>query len=984
MPQFSNPNQPDPSDPATSRFSTPDANLEAGLAALEHQKYDEAIAHLESVYQNAERKSVRLKAQMALVKAYEGNGEFHHALMRCQALLTSSNAAVRQWAEQAMGVLEKRHTHRPDDVRSKADHSLEDAVPDPRQQQLARSPFTTEASTLVDPLAIENGDENADAAIDPSPAFELGQAELNLAPPQPHLKPNPTGFIPFESGLDAPQELSNQPDPTPTLPTFDDVPRDPTGFVPAHESGALRESESTPSFNPTDPEDSQNPVDSEDPDDFAENPFSLLFEDGDESSAGAPQGEASLSTVSKNTDVDIVVDAGEEHDPPNSLDVERSPSPSESSSPAAASPVAAAAIDPELAASLTISKPRLGRGTSGLRRSTKPSSGVPLTTMSPERARQWKPLPATRRIEFGLSYAWTAIALVTLLSLLVRIALATANPLWWRIGRLVTLPRWYFLETHPTWVVIIALVVMLGTSQWVLQALLGRFYGAKPLPERELERRSPEAVRMMKRVCKQDGVPVPKLSVVPTQAPLILSYGLLPRASRIVVSQGALTQLNDEELAVLYAAELGHIRQRDGVLLMLVMVIVQIPFLLYRASATWGDRQRNAILRGLATVVASIAYGLVWMFRWPGLWLSRTRQYQGDRHAVSMTGNPNGLVLALTKVTTGIAQDIERQRSTDFLLSGMDLLLPISAQQALPFGSAYARHSTLSSDGAGQDDTPVSGANLLPFLLAWDVHNPHCRWLSINNSHPLLGDRIHTLNRYAQQFRLRPTIPLPPLSAIKSVDAPQPFWLQIAPYISAPIGMGLAIALWLVGAIADMANIDQLEWLWKDMSLLVGCIAMGVSFGILMRINRFFPDISVMQAKSDGHLTALLQDARTIPLNATPVAFEGRLLGRSGISNRLGQDLMLRTDRGTLKLHWMSPIGPLGNMILGNPHPTTLIGRSVTVTGWFRRGATPWIDVEKIRADGRTLTQSSHPLWSTLLAVVAMLWGAYVIYRGTL
>jgi len=521
-------------------------------------------------------------------------------------------------------------------------------------------------------------------------------------------------------------------------------------------------------------------------------------------------------------------------------------------------------------------------------------------------------------------------------------------------------------------------VVVLITSQWLLRFILGRFYGVQPLPERELERRSPESVRLLKRVCQQQGISVPPVGLLPGQAPVIMSYGLLPRLSRLVVSQGLLTQLSDDEIAALVGAELGHVRQRDTLPLMVVVVIAQIPFLIYRAVSSWGDRPRNPFLRGIALLVSSTAYGFFWLLRWPGLWLSRTRQFQGDRHAVSFTGNPNGLALALTKTATGMAQDIERQKSTAYVLSGLEMLMPISAQQAIALGSLYGR----------SQQTPQGQSNPVQFssLLTWDLRNPYRQWLSIPNSHPVLGDRIKTLDQYTQQFRLRPSIPLASrtTSPSHSSGKSQPFWLQIAPYIGAPVGMGLAIALWLLGGVARMANIDSLEWLWKDMSLLYGCMAMGFSFGTLTRVNPFFPEINLPQAKTEADLPALFQDAKAIPLDSVPVQLEGRLLGRSDTSNGLSQDLMLRTRTGTVKLHCTSPIGPLGNLIIGKTRPQQLIGRSVTITGWFRRGATVWVDVEKIRADGRTLVHSSHPLWSTLLAMAATIWGAYVIYRGTL
>jgi Zn-dependent protease with chaperone function len=951
MPHFSDPNQRDSSTPPNPQANATESQLsesqlKAGLAALDQSRYTEAIAHLEAAYQSADRRSVRLKAQMALVKAYERAGEFEQALVRCEVLLNSPSQSVREWAQQAMDVLEKRHGELFEDgaVAGVAeDRNGLTKEPDERQQRLSRSPFQTDASTLVDhPFLTDAGDlERGDLAErDDLKRADLESGDLSNAPTV--RSSDPTGFVPLVSPSGEDNETSAERFPTEL--DEPDLTPPPINTSPVFEASQDQERDNPFSFDEL--------LDNSDGQPDEQSDVSLLESD--------PQSVPQPPPSPHNTDFNTTVG--------NPVRSTRTPP-------------SATVIDPELAASLNISKPRSSRRKPGKLGST----GIPSVGKAPERAKQWTPLKPSRQLTFWLSYGWTAIALVTLLSLLTQIALDTALPLWRQVRRIIPLPRWYFLETHTTWVIIIALVVLFVLSQWLLRFMLGRFYGVTPLPERELERRSPETLRIIKRVCKQHGFPMPKLGLHPNSAPFMLSYGLLPRTSRIVVSQGLLTQLSDDEIAALYGAELGHIRQRDGLPLMLVVVVAQIPFLIYRASAAWGDRRRNAFCRGIATAIASIAYSFFWMFRWPGLWLSRTRLYQGDRHSVSTTGNPNGLALALTKVATGMAQDIERHRSTDFILSGMEMLMPISPQQALTLGSVYAHAQHPHPQDTSTDDAAVTNAHTLPFLLAWDVHNPHRQGLLINNSHPLLGDRIKTLNQYAQQFRLHPAIVLPSRSALPDSHAkPQPFWIQAAPYLGAPGGMVLAIALWLVGGIAGVANIDELEWLWKDTSLLFGLTAIGFSFGTLLRLNQFFPEISSPDARTDPMLPTLLQAPSTIPLDSIPIHLEGRLLGRSGISNGMEQDLMLRTRTGTLKLHWMSALGPFGNLILGKNPPASLIGRSVTVTGWFRRGATPWVDAEKIRVDGRTLAQSSHPLWSPLLAIMATLLAVYVIYQGSL
>lgn len=59
-----------------------------------------------------------------------------------------------------------------------------------------------------------------------------------------------------------------------------------------------------------------------------------------------------------------------------------------------------------------------------------------------------------------------------------------------------------------------------------------------------------------------------------------------------------------------------------------------------------------------------------------------------------------------------------------------------------------------------------------------------------------------------------------------------------------------------------------------------------------------------------------------------------------------------------------------------------MVNRNVTITGWFHRGATPWLDVRTLRTQTGTTIYSSHPTWSFILALAAALWGAYIIYQG--
>ncbi len=59
--------------------------------------------------------------------------------------------------------------------------------------------------------------------------------------------------------------------------------------------------------------------------------------------------------------------------------------------------------------------------------------------------------------------------------------------------------------------------------------------------------------------------------------------------------------------------------------------------------------------------------------------------------------------------------------------------------------------------------------------------------------------------------------------------------------------------------------------------------------------------------------------------------------------------------------------------------PQELISRQIIVTGWLRRRATPWIDIQTLETQNGKTINSPHPIWFTVLAVIAQACGAYIM-----
>jgi hypothetical protein len=206
--------------------------------------------------------------------------------------------------------------------------------------------------------------------------------------------------------------------------------------------------------------------------------------------------------------------------------------------------------------------------------------------------------------------------------------------------------------------------------------------------------------------------------------------------------------------------------------------------------------------------------------------------------------------------------------------------------------------------------------------------------------------------------------------------------LQGAPFFGAAAGLAVGATLMAIGWVGKTFDFKIVSWLFYDRGwLAAGLLLTGYSVGTFLRINSFFPDIRQFRLKTDASVPELASDPHALPIDSREVRLRGTLLGRRGLENELQCDLWLQTDTGLVKLHWMSKFGPIGNLF----QPIRLngaIGQTVTATGWLRRGSTLWIDVDTLDLPNGTTIRADHPVWSTLLASVAVVWGAYILWKG--
>src|SRR5207302_3150296 len=68
---------------------------------------------------------------------------------------------------------------------------------------------------------------------------------------------------------------------------------------------------------------------------------------------------------------------------------------------------------------------------------------------------------------------------------------------------------------------------------------------------------------VVERITSRQGLPMPKMYLLPTESPNAFATGRNPQHASVAVTHGILNLLTDEELEGVLAHELGHVKNRD-------------------------------------------------------------------------------------------------------------------------------------------------------------------------------------------------------------------------------------------------------------------------------------------------------------------------------------------------------------------------------------------------------------------------------------
>lgn len=167
-----------------------------------------------------------------------------------------------------------------------------------------------------------------------------------------------------------------------------------------------------------------------------------------------------------------------------------------------------------------------------------------------------------------------------------------------------------------------------------------------------------ELFHVVENLCIAEGIPMPKIFVMPEAQPNAFATGRDYQHAVVVVTVGLLQKLNKSELEGVIAHELSHIKNKDMLLQTVVvalagMVAILADFFL-RMSMFGGLRSNDddskagaimLVLTLVAAILAPIAATLI------QLSISRKREFLADASGALLTRYPEGLASALEKIS---------------------------------------------------------------------------------------------------------------------------------------------------------------------------------------------------------------------------------------------------------------------------------------------------------------------------------------------
>lgn len=440
----------------------------------------------------------------------------------------------------------------------------------------------------------------------------------------------------------------------------------------------------------------------------------------------------------------------------------------------------------------------------------------------------------------------------------------------------------------------------------------------------------PNLNSFIEKICRENKMRYPRIGLIHDGSPNAFTYGHHPNNARVVVTQGILDLLSEEEAQGVVAHEIGHAKHWDMLIMTAAQLVPLILYYVYRTviSIRSDDDDKSAPYR---VGIAVGAYVLYIISQYLVLWLSRTREYYADRFAGKALGNPNFLSSALVKIGYGLAGEEPKRDNEKAKSRFVQRNAKLEAVGALGIFDAHTARSLAVTgyNKGGSMGGEVNKENLKG-AMRWDMWNPWAKYYELHSTHPLIANRLRYLSNQAAYMGLEPYI-------VFDEVRPESYWDEFL--IDLFVKFAPLLVLIIFGGLYFVNP--------NGPFLGMGVLILGLSYLFQITFgyrHDFFPDMTVAN---------LLKKVKVSSIRPVPCTLKGRVIGRGVPGLIWSEDFVLQDDSGIIFLDYRQPLR-IWEFLFAIFRRESLQNEEVTLTGWYRRSPVPYIELRTLSTRNKT------------------------------
>lgn len=199
---------------------------------------------------------------------------------------------------------------------------------------------------------------------------------------------------------------------------------------------------------------------------------------------------------------------------------------------------------------------------------------------------------------------------------------------------------------------IIALLLAAGMnffSFWYSDKIVLKMYRAQEVSPQQ----APELYEIVRTISRNADLPMPKLYMIPREAPNAFATGRNPEHAVVAVTQGLLNIMDRDEVTGVLAHEMAHVKNRDiliGSIAATMAGAIMVLASMARWAAIFGGGSNNDQNRGGAMSLIAMSLLAPFAAMIIQMAISRSREYLADSTGANFAGSPEGLARALDKL----------------------------------------------------------------------------------------------------------------------------------------------------------------------------------------------------------------------------------------------------------------------------------------------------------------------------------------------